>query len=64
MKVRVDPSKCAAYGACHDACPSVFELDEWGYAQVVGDGTVPAEHETAARAAVAQCPENAIAMDE
>ena len=64
MNVRVDATKCAAYGACHDTCPSVFELDEWGYAQVAGDGTVEPEHADAVRTAAAACPEGAIAVEE
>jgi ferredoxin len=64
MKVHVDSTKCSAYGACAEACPSVFSLDEWGYAQVAGDGTVPPEHEESARAAVARCPERAISAED
>jgi ferredoxin len=64
MKVQVDSSRCAAYGACHDTCPSVFELDESGYAKVVGDGTVPPELVAKARVAVANCPEKAISAED
>jgi ferredoxin len=64
MKVQVDATKCSAYGVCAELCPSVFQLDEWGYAQTVGDGSVPAEHEEAARKAVSSCPENAISAAE
>lgn len=62
MKATVDATKCEAYGACADLCPSVFQLDEWGYASVVGDGTVPAGEETGAKEAAAACPEKAIAF--
>ena len=30
MRVVLDATKCEAYGACADHCPSLFELDEWG----------------------------------
>jgi ferredoxin len=64
MKVHVDATKCSAYGVCSEMCPSVFQLDEWGYAQPVGDGTVPPEHEQSARKAVAACPEHAISAED
>lgn len=62
MRVVLDATKCEAYGACADHCPSVFQLDEWGYGSVIGDGTVPAGEEENVRAAVADCPEKAIAV--
>jgi ferredoxin len=62
MKAIVDATKCEAYGACVERCPSVFQLDEWGYASVIGDGTVPAGDEANVRAASAACPEAAIAL--
>jgi ferredoxin len=62
MRVALDATKCEAYGACADHCPSVFELDEWGYASVIGDGSVPTGEEENARAAVNACPENAITL--
>jgi ferredoxin len=60
MKVFVDSTKCSGYGACADHCPSLFELDEWGYAAVIGDGTVPADAVAGVQAAAADCPEHAI----
>lgn len=64
MKATVDATKCQAYGACVDLCPSVFQLDEWGYASIVGDGTVPAGDETAANSAAGACPEGAISISD
>lgn len=61
MKVLLDLTKCKGMGACEDECPSVFKLDEFGYAElVVEDGLVPAGQEEAAVAAARACPENAI----
>ncbi|GAA2357691.1 ferredoxin [Dactylosporangium salmoneum] len=62
MRVVLDATKCEAYGACAEHCPSVFQLDEWGYGSVIGDGTVPSGEEENARAAAAACPEDAIAV--
>jgi ferredoxin len=63
MKVHVDATKCAAYGTCVEHCPSLFELDEWGYAAVKGDGTVTAGDVDAVRIAAADCPEHAIVIE-
>lgn len=62
MKASVDATKCEAYGVCVELCPSVFQLDEWGYASLIGDGTVPEGDQAAAQAAVAACPEHAISV--
>jgi ferredoxin len=60
MRVTVDTTRCEAYGTCADLCPALFQLDEWGYASVVGDGTAKPEDEDDARHAIASCPEKAI----
>lgn len=62
MKVMFDATKCSGYGRCAEICPSVFEIDEFGYAKVLGDGTVPAADEAKATQAVAECPEKAISL--
>ena len=60
MKVRVDATKCQAYGTCAIQLPQVFKLDEWGYASTEAGGEVPAGCEEAARKAILDCPERAI----
>ena len=62
MKIQIDATKCSGYGACTDHCPSLLEVDEWGYALVLGDGVVPEAIQADARAAVADCPEHAISL--
>jgi ferredoxin len=64
MRARVDPKKCQAYGACASECPSVFQLDKWGFSSVQGDGIVPAGDEQRARAAEGACPERAIIVED
>ncbi|HKP42730.1 ferredoxin [Mycobacterium sp.] len=64
MKALVDSTKCNAYGSCAQLCPSVFGLDDWGYASVVGDGTFAEADLEAVRQAVGACPENAISIEE
>ncbi|WP_214366067.1 ferredoxin [Pseudonocardia sp. H11422] len=64
MKAYVDSTKCSGYGTCADACPSVFSLDEWGYAATLNDGVVPDGDEATARTAAEGCPENAIRIED
>lgn len=60
MQLRLDATKCNGYGRCAEDLPSVFELDEWGYAVLKLDGRVPAGEEGAAGQAIRDCPERAI----
>jgi ferredoxin len=59
MKVSVDEDKCAGHGMCLTLCPEVFEMTDDGWA-VAKPGEVPAELESAAKDAIANCPEQAI----
>ena len=63
MKVRVDATVCAGFGACLGLCPEVFELHDDGYA-IVRVSEVPPELEDAVRAAVSQCPSRAISLSD
>jgi len=64
MKVRLEVAKCEGYGTCNVHLPEVFKLDEWGYAFLEGDGTVPDGKEDLARRAVIDCPVHAIHVAE
>ena len=64
MKVHVDEDRCEGHGRCYALAPAVFEPDDLGNAQVVGDGTVAAGEEDRARLAAANCPELAITIEE
>jgi ferredoxin len=64
MKIRVDSDLCEGYATCVDIAPDLFQLDEWGYAFVEGDGEVPPDREEDARRAVLECPMNAILYTE
>jgi ferredoxin len=63
-KVKVDQEKCQGHNRCFVVASDLFELDDYGYAHEVGDGTVPAGMEEKARLAVVNCPENAIRIEE
>lgn len=62
MKVQVDSTKCDAYGLCADVAPQVFELDDFGYAAVRGDGVVQDEAKAPAEEAIRACPVQAIRL--
>ena len=64
MKVAIDSSMCVGHAQCSAICPSVFGNDEFGYAVLIGDGTVPEEDRADAADAVASCPEQAISIVE
>lgn len=64
MKLRIDAERCQGHGRCYDLAPDLFGEDEEGFGQVLGDGTVPGEREHDARLAVANCPEQAIEMEQ
>ena len=60
MKVTVDEERCAGHGMCLTLCPEVFEMTDDGWA-VADPEEVPAGLEAAAKDAIANCPEQAIA---
>ena len=64
MRVRVDQELCQGHGRCYATAPGLFEPDDIGNGHEVGDGTVPADSEHQARVAVANCPEQAIHIEE
>lgn len=63
MKVHVNMEVCAGFGACLGLAPEVFELHDDGYA-IVRVSEVPPELEDEVRAAVNQCPSNAISISD
>jgi ferredoxin len=64
MRVHVDQQVCQGHGRCYAVASEVFEADEIGNGVERVDGTVAAGQESAARLAVANCPENAISIEE
>jgi len=64
MKVRIDEARCEGHGRCYATAAALFEPDDIGNGHVIGDGAVPAELEHQARLAVANCPEQAITIEE
>ncbi len=64
MRVSIDVDRCQGHGRCYALAPGVFDSDDLGNGVELNGGIVPPEFEVAARLAVANCPENAIALDE
>jgi ferredoxin len=62
--VHVDQEICQGHGRCYSLAPELFEPDEIGNGIEIGDGTVPAGLEDAARKAALNCPERAITIEE
>jgi len=64
LKIRVDQDKCQGHARCKALAPELFNLDEFGNAHEVGDGSVPSGLEDKAWLAKANCPEIAIEVTE
>jgi len=64
LRVRVDPDKCQGHNRCKAVAPELFELDEYGNAREIGDGTVPPNLEEKAYLAQSNCPEFAVEIIE
>ena len=64
MRVTVDSDKCQGHNRCFALAPELFDVDEYGTAVVIGDGTVAADLEDKARLEVANCPEFAIEIED
>ena len=64
LKVHVNRDKCQGQNRCKAIAPELFELDEYGNAREIGDGSVPAELEEKAYLAKSNCPEFAVEIIE
>ena len=64
MRVELDTEKCQGHNRCYALAPELFDVDEYGTAMIIGDGSVPAGLEDKARLAAANCPEYAITVHE
>ena len=64
MKIHVDRDRCEGHGRCYALAPDLIEADDIGNGQEIGDGSVPPDQVKNARLAVANCPEQAITIEE
>jgi len=64
MKLVLDQTACQGYGMCHDAAPDLLDLDDWGYAGLLGDGAVAGDQQGRAREAASVCPVAALKVQQ
>ncbi len=62
MKLHVDENKCAGHALCTVIAPDLFEMDDLGKAQVIGE--VTDANRLDAEDAMRECPAVAILMAE
>ncbi|OSC40003.1 ferredoxin [Mycobacterium decipiens] len=60
MRIRLDRTICDGFGSCAKKAPGYFSLDDWGYASLIGDGTVSDQDRDAVMRALMDCPVHAI----
>jgi ferredoxin len=60
VRIRLDRTMCDGFGQCAKHSPEYFSLDDWGYASLVGNGTIPEEDTDAVTRALLDCPVHAI----
>jgi ferredoxin len=60
MRIRLDRTMCDGFGLCAKHAPEYFSLDDWGYASLEGNGTIPDEDRPAVMRALLDCPVHAI----
>ncbi len=63
MRVIVDPDICLGCGVCESIAPDIFSLGDETYA-VVLINPVPEQMRDVVEEAVAECPEEAISIEE
>ena len=60
MRIRLDRTMCDGFGMCAKHAPEYFSLDDWGYASLEGNGTIPEQDRAAVMRALLDCPVHAI----
>ena len=60
MRIKLDRTLCDGFGKCAEHAPTVFSLDEWGYAALASDPEIPEALEAPVRRALLDCPVHAI----
>ena len=62
VRLRVDPTRCTAFGFCAEFFPEAFALDDWGYAWLQAR-ELPPEQLALARETARLCPTGAITVE-
>lgn len=64
MRVVLDGERCVGHGRCYALAPQVFDADDDGHCVVLIAGGIPEDLEDLARRGVANCPEQALSIEE
>jgi len=64
VRIRFDRDACVGHNRCHLLAPTLFDVDDEGYAVLKVDGEVPADLVETARLAADNCPEFAITLED
>jgi ferredoxin len=64
MRITLDRTRCTGHGRCYVVAAAVFDADADGYGVVRDGGEVAPGDEQAARRGAANCPEDAITLEE
>ena len=60
MKIKLDRTICDGFGVCAKQAPGHFSLDDWGYASLIGGGSVQPVDQDDVHRALLDCPVHAI----
>lgn len=60
MRIQLDRTLCDGFGVCAKHAPEYFSLDDWGYASLIGNGSIPDTDQNAVKRALLDCPVHAI----
>ena len=63
MRITLDRTRCTGHGRCYTVAPEVFDADDDGYG-VLRTADVASGDEAPARRGAANCPEDAISLEE
>ena len=63
MRITLDRTRCTGHGRCYTVAPEVFDADDDGYGVLLTADVAPGD-EAPARRGAANCPEDAISLEE
>ncbi|HKY66835.1 MAG TPA: ferredoxin [Acidimicrobiales bacterium] len=63
MRISLDRTRCTGHGRCYTVAPEVFDADADGYGVLRAAEVAPGDGAPARRGA-ANCPEDAISLEE
>jgi ferredoxin len=64
MRIVLDTERCTGHGRCYAIAPEVYDADDEGHCLLRFTDEVPADLADRARTAAANCPEQALTVEE